>query len=188
MAVGANKAMQQKGQHEAERYNTLEALAEIAKQGDVRLIKGNYLIKVFEESTEPVKRHQALPEEAFVPFEDLLKEDTEIVAVSYCWCSKAHPDPDRYHLPAIARMAKATMAGWFRRRVLDGAGDTKDLRDAGFRFGASSVAVLWDFLSLPQVDSKGQRTAAETETFKRGLSSMNAWYGSRCAGCGRAVP
>eukprot|EP00971_Amphidinium_carterae_P046430 914342-Amphidinium_carterae.1 len=27
----------------------------------------------------------------------------------------------------------------------------KDLRDAGFAFGASAVAVLWDYMSLPQV-------------------------------------
>jgi len=171
----------QSGLNAADKYNKLDALVDIVKQGDVKLIKGDYLIKVFEKSTEPVKRHQDLPEEAFVPFEDLLKEDMDIVAISYCWCTREHPDPDRYHLPIIAKMAKATMAGKFVEAHISrpGPGSTSKAWDQGFRFGASAVAVLWDFLSLPQVDAEGKRTAAESAAFKRGLSSMNAWYGSR---------
>eukprot|EP00971_Amphidinium_carterae_P303683 6034346-Amphidinium_carterae.1 len=60
-----------------------------------------------------VQRHQDLPERAFVRHEDLLKEGMEIVAISYCWCSKEHPDPDRSQLST-----KFCRAIWAVQRIV----------------------------------------------------------------------
>eukprot|EP00971_Amphidinium_carterae_P285180 5661066-Amphidinium_carterae.2 len=101
-------------QSPADLYHTRAALVEIAQQGDVRLARGDYLVDVSENSTEPVKRCQDVPAEAFMRHEQLLYEATIIVAVSYCWCNPEHPespDPDRYHTPVIAKMVSAILAG-----------------------------------------------------------------------------
>eukprot|EP00971_Amphidinium_carterae_P118366 2345220-Amphidinium_carterae.1 len=136
----------------------------------MRLIRGDFLVKL-DELQEKVRRHQDLPEEAFMRFEELQESDVELVAISYCWCSNGHPDPNRFHLALIARMIKAKMAGEY----VHSQEDVKRLGVAGYLFGASKVAVLWDFMSLPQKE----RTESERAAFQRGLACMHAWYGSK---------
>mmetsp|Transcript_44726 Transcript_44726/g.103433 ORF Transcript_44726/g.103433 Transcript_44726/m.103433 type:complete len:524 (+) Transcript_44726:72-1643(+) len=179
-AVRLQAAPEHRSRYGADTYKKRSALVELAKQGDVKLIKGAYLVKLHEQSSEPVKRRQELPHEAFVPWEELQDERMEIVALSYCWCTQDHPDPARFHLPIVAKMAKAMMAG----RYVDGrvgAGkngtcvEAQDLRREGFAFGDTSLAVFWDYMSLPQVF----RTDDEDTAFKHGLETMSVWYGSQ---------
>mmetsp|Transcript_29100 Transcript_29100/g.53048 ORF Transcript_29100/g.53048 Transcript_29100/m.53048 type:complete len:517 (+) Transcript_29100:114-1664(+) len=175
--------------HAADVYHDRAALLDIARRGIVRLVRGEYLIELYERS-EPVKRRQSLPEEAFVSMKDLDNERLEIVAVSYCWCEKEHPDRSCYHLPVVAKMVKAMMAGkhnpdFDNCSIDDSHGRCtllRHLHQSGFRFGASSVAIFWDFMSLPQddltKDPPNRRTAKEEAIFKQALDSINAWYGS----------
>jgi len=158
-------------------FNDKTLLLEAVRQGHVKLVSGDYLVSLHERG-ESVRRQQDLPEEAFMPFEDLQGDDVELVAISYCWCSPNHPDPEGFHLSLIVKMLKALMAGKYVDDVIkDAYGSiqhTSHLRDAHFSFGAAKVAIFWDFLSLPQ----HPRTEAEQEAFDSALSSINAWYAS----------
>ena len=88
------------------KYRNLDTLFDIVQCGDVRLIKGSWLIS--ESSPRRLERRQDLPEEAFWDPEELRVQDesVEVVVVSYCWLSKDHPDPDGVHLRRLKRAVK----------------------------------------------------------------------------------
>ena len=86
----------------------------ILKSKDVRLVKPEYLLSLHE-AGEIIPKRQALPEDAFVDFDDAggeaKAEAIQIICLSYCWLSDDHPDPDGYHLATIAALLKCFMKG-----------------------------------------------------------------------------
>lgn len=79
-----------------------------------------------------------------------------LVAISYPWRGKAHPDRDGVQL--------ATLARFFERLVAD------------LNPFEKQVAVFLDFGSFYQ-DFPAKRTAEQHESFSKGLMSVNIWYG-----------
>ena len=107
---------------------------------------------------------QALPEEAFLSFADLVEATTEIypprlpvAALSYPWLTKDHPDPRGANLSRVARALKAL------------------LTDPGI----SRLGVSWDFGSLHQHPDPANgvvRTEEQNALFKQGLGCLGTLY------------
>jgi hypothetical protein len=106
-----------------------------------------------------MRRRQELPKEAFLSPSEAVQlfdgADRSILALSYRWLTREHPDPHGTALSAV-------------RRFL-----SKD--------GLGKCGMFWDFTSLPQKDKTGgPRTAEEAATMKRGLDGMGYLYASMC--------
>ena len=72
----------------------------------VRLVQGDYLVGLYERG-EPMRPRQELPEAAFYDGPLGGGSGVNLIAVSYPWLSKRHPDPDRFHLNTLAPLLKA---------------------------------------------------------------------------------
>uniref|UniRef100_A0A0G4H230 Uncharacterized protein n=1 Tax=Chromera velia CCMP2878 TaxID=1169474 RepID=A0A0G4H230_9ALVE len=82
----------------------------------------------------------------------------KLVAVSYPWLSKEHPDPDGFRLRSVLEQLDKH---WWAQE------------------GSPVTAfVFWDYLSLFQHPPDSRRTAAEDVLFKEGLSKMDLIYSS----------
>jgi len=137
-----------------------EEMRRVLGCGHVRLVKSIWLVETPDGWI--VKRHQDLPEEAFVrnqdacePFEEGADPDEAVfktLVVSYPWLTKRHPDPHGFHCKRLKRFFQI--------------------------WEIFMQGVFMDFMSLPQVDANGVRTAAEDVIFKKGLSIINLLYGS----------
>ncbi len=83
-----------------------------------------------------------------------------VLVLSYPWLDRDHPDKHGEQLRRVAPILEAMLV----------------------TAGGGTVGVMWDFMSLPQ---KPRAPAAEL-AFRRGLSSMHAWYarprGGTCGG------
>lgn len=89
----------------------------------------------------------------------------KIIALSYMWLSKDHPDPDATTLKTVAEALEAF--------VYD------DNSDLGTRQFLGGWGVFWDFCSLYQhPDPKNgiRRTETEEALFKQGLKAMPWFY------------
>ena len=63
---------------------------------------------------KPLPKRQDCPEEAFVDVQAMTREEfltMDVVAISYCWLAKDHPDPNREHLAVIARILELHARG-----------------------------------------------------------------------------
>jgi len=112
---------------------------------------------------------QALPKEAFISLADLIEASGEyglkVIALSYPWLSKEHPDPEGANLRRVAQALKAILNDTQPRAHYPN----------GLRFG-----VFWDYLSLYQHPSPANgimRTETEQALFKEGLGCLSAIYG-----------
>uniref|UniRef100_A0A0G4FAP3 Uncharacterized protein n=1 Tax=Chromera velia CCMP2878 TaxID=1169474 RepID=A0A0G4FAP3_9ALVE len=82
----------------------------------------------------------------------------KLVAVSYPWLAKEHPDPDGFRLQSVVEQLDQY---WWGRED-----------------SPVGVFVFWDFLSLFQHPPGGQRTSEQNTLFKQGLSKMDLIYSS----------
>ena len=113
-------------------------------------------------------------------------EVLEVIAISYCWISPDHPDPNGYYLEVLAKMAGLFLEGKFEEEKKDKLYTVNGqyspawyLRDGGFSFGAGDgrpVFVFLDWTGVPQDKPHGSRTEAETAIFKDALKNINLWY------------
>lgn len=111
-------------------------------------------------------RRQDVPAHAFVRAEDLfeltrtgtreLRSGHQIVAISHCWLSPTHPDPEGTQLEKLARYLK------------DWANTTPGLL-------LQRIAVFVDWCSIMQEP----RTPAESALFDQSLQQAHIWYAHR---------
>ena len=112
-----------------------------------------------------MRRRQELPKEAFLSPSEAVQlfdgADRSILALSYRWLTREHPDPHGTALCAVRRFLRS-----------------KD--------GLGKCGMFWDFTSLPQKDIAKEaqglppRTPEEAATMKRGLEGMGYLYASMC--------
>mmetsp|Transcript_51859 Transcript_51859/g.162575 ORF Transcript_51859/g.162575 Transcript_51859/m.162575 type:complete len:397 (+) Transcript_51859:176-1366(+) len=115
---------------------------------------------------------QKLPAEALVPPCDAAammletrgsREDPpRVLALSYRWLTKEHPDPDGVQLGKVLGFLDEMVLAVFRSR-----------EEAATR-AELDIGILWDYMSLPQ----HPRSATEQDLFLRGLKAINRLYGS----------
>ena len=182
------------------RYIQPDDIWEALATGHVRLVKMSWLIKRHAANQNKKRgsagigklpRRQEMPEEAFISVEELKgmygsgNSDgvLPIVAVSYCWLTPNHPDPECDQLRTVANAL------------------ARD-REAFEEFGYSEMGVFWDWLSLHQRDDSlwkpymyrpderlnqkqrlakqryyNSRNEAETESIRYALTeTMDLWY------------
>ena len=124
---------------------------------------------------------QQLPPEAKVKVNDLRQSKIftalPVGVLSYGWASKAHPDPTGEQLQKLRPLLEAIVL------------------TCGADNFAPTFGILWDYLSLPQrgrttgfvpdeVDARGKvvksfddRNQDQIERLRKGLGSINVWYG-----------
>ena len=81
-------------------------------------------------------------------------KDRATAVLSYRWLSDLHPDPNGFHMVAV-------------RKALTSLVRTRAIR-----------ALFMDFLSCPQKDAQGQRTATEAAVFDLAKETMSHFYAS----------
>ena len=138
--------------------------------GHVRLVKMSWLIK-HAKNKGILSRRQELPEEAFISVEELQRMYGDgnrdgvlpIIAISFCWETASHPDPEGKQLATVAAMMEQEQAKYAQAQ--------------GSFTGFSDMGVFWDWPSIYQKDAKGERTEAEKEGFHYALhETMDLWY------------
>lgn len=140
-------------------FNTIRASV---TNGDVALLKGSWL-QSYVETGLPIERRQEMPETAYWDPEAAMNFATTqweeegtcfIIAVSHCWLTPEHPDPEGANLRIVAAAAKSYMGS--------------------LKF--ADVAIFWDFCSLYQPDSMGHLPQMERVSFSRAFENMPPWY------------
>lgn len=163
-----------------DKYASREHLHRALRSDDVALLRGDWIVK-YAKRGMALPRRQALPaaDDPLWAFKDLCDLDTErgelsrkgrvlrrdqalpevhILAISYCWRTEAHPDPEGEQLQAIAMLVEAFGA------------------TVG---GCSNVAVFLDWCSLYQKESGGERQGHHQEAFERALRHASMWFAHR---------
>ncbi|CAK0833800.1 unnamed protein product [Prorocentrum cordatum] len=162
----------------------------------VRLVRMTWLLQ---QRGAVLKRRQELPEEAFVSADELRAvweaggrggkdQVAPIIAISFCWDSREHPDPKGLQLNLVIDTLQME-----RLKYSTAKGDFK---------GFGEMGIFWDWPSLLQGDpvkadeakaaalrqgksekdaqetaDKAKRTPAEKAAFKHGLEeTMDLWY------------
>lgn len=169
----------------ADAYFEVYALLESVCSGAVGALRGSYVVSL-NRAKKNISRRQDLPAEAFWQPAELQKMHEELVAkfgkeeaaqrfcmlfvaLSYRWLQKGNPDPDRYHLSAVAGAARMYIeskeADSLQAQVFV---PLKRAKDVDF-------ALFWDFASLYQAE----RTEEQAALFGKGLRASNIWYGHR---------
>jgi len=162
----------------------------------VRLVRMSWLLQ---QQGKVLKRRQELPEEAFVPADELRNvweaggrggKDAvaPIITISFCWDTREHPDPKGVQLNLVIDTLEAER--------------NKYSRSSGNFRGFTEMGVFWDWPSLLQGDpvkaeeaknaalregksdedaeeaaDQAKRTPAEKTAFKHALhKTMDLWY------------
>jgi len=158
------------------------SIADALESGDVALIRGSWLLD-HAHTGKPLPRRQDLPKGALWESTDLFVRQpagqreqeklaaepgiaheggwlralgtrgVELVALSYCWATPEHPDPDAEQLQLLLRAVYLHMAN-----IHD------DLR--------KDMALFIDWCSLYQEP----RTASEEASYQRALKCSSLWY------------
>ena len=172
----------------AENYSDRKYLLQTIKQKKVQLVSPQLFID-YHKAGKPLPKCQDVPSK-YVLDPDALTEEQwevlEVIAISYCWISPDHPDPNGYYLEVLAKMAGLFLEGKFEEEKKEKAYTVNGedppawyLRDGGFAFGAGDgrpVFVFLDWTGVPQDKPHGSRTEAETAVFKDALKNINLWY------------
>ena len=142
-------------------------LEPVLASGAVALLDAQWIIS-HAEAGGVLNHRQALPKEAFLSLADLVEMHCEaielnnklpIVALSYPWLTKDHPDPRGANLARVARALKALLTCSY---------------DGILRLG-----VFWDFGSLHQHPDPANgvlRTEEQNALFKQGLGCLGTLY------------
>jgi len=151
------------------RYRKLDSVVKLLREGDVRLLKGRWLV---EEGARmgrwparqelevafphalwgPEELQMDMQDSEFADFADSKGTLVKIVSVSYCWWSREHPDPDALQATHLRQVLEEFMATY-----------------------KCNAALFLDYCSLPQMP----RTSDEDACFKRCLENMHIWYAHR---------
>lgn len=172
------------------RYTEPHAIWEALRTGAVRLVRASWLVEEHK-AGRVLGRRQELPEEAFIDIQelqclwdaaiggegypDIYEKPTQenadnlmpILAISFCWLSPRHPDPEGKQLAIVAAALERELPKYAK-------------------YGFAEMGVFWDWCSLYQKNPAlyedraaydTSRTADEAAAFGCALeSTMDLWY------------
>lgn len=131
-------------------FRSLDALRSALRDGDVKLVRGSWLVSV-------AKQHGTLPRCQELPPHSICGEEMlancPVVAISYCWRTPEHPDPDG----DILRFLGMLIEQWLEYVT---------------KAGVPDVAVFMDWCSLKQAP----RSDDEQRSFDRGVLQLGLWF------------
>ena len=147
------------------KYYTSEALLEALADRSTALLRGDWLIRWAKEG-RLLPRRQDLPEAAFWNVEDLevgksiisdvhTFQEITVIAISYCWFSPEHPDPNGVQLQLLAGALEA-------------------YHQSTMQWTTPNTAVFLDWCSFHQ----SPRVGDEEAMFNKALQNTNIWYAS----------
>ncbi len=124
-------------------------------------------------------RRQEMPEDAFISADELQaipapRGRVAVGAVSYCWETRAHPDPLGHMLMAVG--AALDYCAKLKGQTY---GRAHHSGDAYTEF-PEEMGVFIDFCSLFQHPADGRRTPEEDRMFKQALGELELWYAHSC--------
>lgn len=158
-------------------YESCNSLGTSLAEGDAVLVWGSWLAKHARGRGAVLPRRQELPPEAICGHEEVIA-GTPLLAVSYCWATRTHPDPEGQQL----RLMGALLDRWLswreqseaceRRHVSQNYWNTQPgLVDTQGR-ACTDVAVLLDWCSLYQEP----RSTQERLAFESTLRQVGRWF------------
>lgn len=153
-------------------YQSRQSLAHSLADGDAVLVWASWLVKLVREPRAVLPRRQNLPPEAMCSIDAVVK-GTPLLAVSYCWATSAHPDPEATQLHLLGELLDLWLS-WQRRSPLLSPGTcSQDLLSSGHEAETrSDVAVLVDWCSTYQEP----RFADERRSSERFLQQVGRWF------------
>ena len=167
---------------EAPQFHDKLVLRRVLEAKHIQLILPQAFIHLFE-SGQCIPKYQDVPTEFIldVDNENLDWDRLEVIAVSYKWISRGHPDPFLYHLETLNHLCRLFMEGSFEnakeRCDISKVDDPllQRFQEEGHCFGSGDgrpVGIFLDWMSLPQE----KRTSMETETYAEALRHINVWF------------
>ena len=167
------------------RYTEPASMWEALRTGHVRLLKMTWIIKL-SKAGKVLARRQELPEEAFITvaeLEELFGDGNydgvlPIIAISFCWLTPAHPDPEGKQLEVVAAALEREQAKY---------ASVSEWYGTSFK-GFSEMGVFWDWASIYQMDPTlwrpfitGPEAKEEAEQTEEEREQTNAYWDSRTA-------
>lgn len=162
-------------------YENCESLGSSLAEGDAVLVWGSWLAKHARGRGAVLPRRQQIPPEAICGHEEVIA-GTPLLAVSYCWATRTHPDPEGQQL----RLMGALLDRWLAwRQEPSGMDDSPHLSqdvwdtqpglvDTPSRV-STDVAVLLDWCGLYQEP----RSTEERLAFESTLRQVGRWFSHR---------
>lgn len=152
--------------------NALEAARRDPATGrvDVALIDADWLLQL--DGIPPCR--QQLPEKAF--FQGSVDiENVVVLAITYPWVRRTHPDPEGWHL----RIMKHFLHLYFNLDLIGKDGQNKTVTSPPAGQG-KRVAIFWDWMSLYQEHNPStDRTDEQTQSYMRALMNVHLWFANR---------
>jgi hypothetical protein len=184
----------------AVRYIGLDEIRTLLLSGDIVLVKASYLLELAKTPGAILPMRQDLPRRAVCDeatlhlyFDEMQRwinycekpgamsfamRQTPIVAISYAWASKQHPDPEGWML----REVLARVCEWYMSERAYLIHCEEDYYASGGRTAprilpevGSDFGVFLDYTSIYQ-NTHGARTEAQTASFRRALHQMDLIY------------
>ena len=161
-----------------ERYTEPKSIWVALETGHVRLVKMSWLIE-HSKNGRILARRQELPEEAFISVAELKRLYGDgnrdgvlpIIAISFCWLTPWHPDPEGKQLKTIAATLEREQA-----KYAQASGSFKGFSEMGVFWDWASlyqlVPSLWrPFMTGPEAKPEAEQTEVERELTKAYFSS-----------------
>uniref|UniRef100_A0A0G4HZL7 Uncharacterized protein n=1 Tax=Chromera velia CCMP2878 TaxID=1169474 RepID=A0A0G4HZL7_9ALVE len=147
-----------------QKSDCLRKVAALLKSGAVQLLEGRALTSHLMSNGDCLSKRQDLEEsnpELFFSQSEALEneeeseEDIQIFALSCCWVTDSHPDPEGVYARTLARFVDS--------------------------LGCARPLVFWDFVSLHQPAEDGTRTEEEESLFNEALTNLDVFFASEHA-------
>ena len=95
-------------------FTSSQHLKSVAKEGNVVLVDGEWLVKMWKDGKKVPCRNEAPPEAFFnwmtrCGTREVREDEVQVVSISYPWLTKEHPDPCGFHLSVIAEVLEMFM-------------------------------------------------------------------------------
>ena len=171
------------------RYTEPDSIWMALKTGSVRLLKLTWVVSL-SKANGILGRRQDLPEEAFISIKELQqlwlasgRRDgpntgnsdgiLPIIAISFCWLTSAHPDPEGKQLKTIAAVLEAELVKY----RTESSKSFKGFADMGIFWDWASIyqkdPALFDVSETPAAKAEGDERAA----FIADLQARRKFYG-----------
>ena len=147
-----------------EMYQSVSSIDTLVQSGAIVLLDAKWLMQMVLTDWKLPPR-QELPPEAI--FRGTVDDSVLVVVISYCWASRAHPDP---HCAILKEVCE--LLGYLD--VASGWGQEGDPTDDSVR--GKKVAVFIDYGCMYQRTAASGITFAQMESFGVGLGGINVLY------------